>query len=340
MYTESRGDYVRATIKDVAKLANVSIASVSRVINQNYAVKEATRKRIEDAMKQLNFIPNEQARSLIMKNVPVIGVLTPSINNMFFTEVISALEKDIKQAGYSLFLVSAHHEKKQEMDGLKQFVAKGVAGIIVLDPHIQGQKTFYQQLAKQIPLVFVNGKRISDDISYIYNDEAEGTRIALMYLLEKGRKRIGFLRGGTSLSYDIKETAYRDFMHQQGLATHVFVMEGGNGTDTVEHAKTMMKQQLQEIALDALLACNDLMALGCINAARCLDLKVPEQLAVCGFDNIPLASYVTPSITTLDQNMEELGKGAALLLLEKIAKENKTSKRIICQNQLIQRNSA
>lgn len=331
---------MKATIKDVAKLANVSTASVSRVLNQNYPVKEATRKRIQDAMKQLNFVPNEQARSLSQGTVPIIGVLTPSINNMFFTEVISALEKDIKAAGYSLFLVSAHHKRKQELEGLKQFLAKNVAGIIVLDPHIQGQKGFYQKLAKQIPLVFVNGMRISPDISYIYNDEATGTKLALRYLLAQGRAHIAFLRGGTSLSYDIKEKAYREMMEASNLPSLVLTIEGGNGTDTVKTAQDLMEQAIQQQEMDAILACNDLMALGCINAANAKHKKVPEDLAVCGFDNIPLASYVTPTITTVDQNMEELGKGAAQLLLEKIAKANRTSKQIICQNQLIIRKSA
>lgn len=324
---------MNATINDVAKLAGVSIASVSRVVNDNYPVRKETADRIKKAMKTLNYIPNQQARSLsLRKTSEVIGILTPSINNMFFTEVISAAEKELKQAGYSILLYSFHHERNQEQAGVRNLISQNVAGIIALDPGSHKMKTFYTKLSKQLPLVFVNGEHLGPAISYIYNDEQEGTRLALEHLCALHRKRIVFLRGGESHSYDIKEEVYHSYTKQHGLVDIVMRIEGGNGVDTVQRAMELVEKQLAQTKPDAILACNDLMALGCVNACKNKGYAIPEDIAIVGFDNTPLASYVTPMITSVDQNMKALGSGAAQLVLDKIQNQNKSSKQIILNN--------
>lgn len=323
-----------ATIKDVAALAKVSIASVSRVVNGNYPVKEETRKRIEQAMKALQYIPNQQARSLSTRTSEVIGIITPSINNMFFTEVISAAEKELKKAGFSILLYSFHHERSQEQKGVKDLLSHNVAGIIALDPGNHRMKTFYRKLSKQLPLAFVNGEYISADISYIYNDEAQGALLALTHLYDIGRRNIIFLRGGASHSYDIKEEVYHTFCQQHGLPEHILSIAGGNGVDTVQDATAVLEREMNRTAFDAIFACNDLMALGSMNACKNKGRRIPEEVAILGFDNTPLASYVTPKITSVDQNMKELGMGAAQLVLDKIQGKNKSSKQIILNNRL------
>lgn len=327
------------TIKDVAQRAGVSIATVSRVLNGNYPVKQETKTRIEQAMKDLAYIPNQQARALSTRKSEVIGIVTPSINNMFFTEVISAAEKALKEAGYSILLYSFHHERSQEQLGVKDLLSRGVAGIIALDPGNRKVKTFYTKLAKQIPLVFVNGEHFDAGISYIYNDEAKGALAALEHLYSLGKRNIVFLRGGPSHSYDIKEDVYRRFCEQHQLPMHIQQIQGGNGTETVQDATQCMEEVVQHHPMDAIFACNDLMALGCLNACKVKKKKVPKEIAIIGFDNIPLASYVTPQLSSVDQNMEELGKGAAQLVLEKIQQHNRSSKQIILNNTLIIRES-
>lgn len=322
------------TINDVAELANVSIASVSRVVNGNYPVTKETRERVQQAIKTLNYIPNQQARSLSLRKSDVIGIITPSINNMFFTEIISAAEKELKNAGYSILLYSFHHERNQEQKGVTDLISHNVAGVIALDPGNHRMKSFYTKISKQIPLVFVNGEYIGGNISYIYNDEQQGALLGLRHLYALGRKRIVFLRGGASYSYDIKETVYHHFVKQHGFTDVVLSIDGGNGVNTVQRAMDIVKKELTTSTFDAIFACNDLMALGCVNACKEAGYMIPDDIAVVGFDNTPLASYVTPNITSIDQNMKDLGAGAAQLILDKIQGQNKRSKRMILNNQL------
>lgn len=333
---------MKLTIVDVAKKANVSVATVSRVMNGNYPVKEETKKRVLEVIQELNYIPNMQARELTMQKSATIGVIVPSINNMFFPEVINGIESSLKLSSLSLVLACSNNDKEEEKLCVNNLLSRNVSGIIVIDPNTENIKSkFYHNISKQTPLVFVNGHSISTNISSVINDEAAGASIALNHLLENNHKEILFVRGKDSYSYDIKEKVYREIMTDLNnfKPENIINIGNGNSSETVDNTINLFIDILKTSSATAVFACNDLMAVGVLNACKKLNLNVPNDLSIIGFDNIDLSKFVEPKLTTIDQNMFLLGTNAATLLLEKIEYDNSYSKRIILVNSLIERDT-
>ena len=330
----------KATIVDVAKLAGVSVATVSRVVNANYPVKEETRQKVKKAIEELDYVPNVQARELNTQRSSTIGVVVPGLYNMFFAQVIDGIEDYVRQDQYSLLLNCAKDDPKQEMRCITALVARNVSGIIVISPntaHIKEE--FYTQLVRRTPLVFINAYHYIPDVSYVGNDEALGTQEALRHLMSLGHERILFVRGVNSDSYQIKEDTFRVVMRGRGIDPDAYIVNigEGNSVETVDDTMQTLMSVLPETDATAVFCCNDLMGVGAINAANALGIRVPQELSIMGFDNIALSRYVSPKLTTMDQNMFRLGSNAAQLLIEKI--ETGQSKRITLDNTLVERES-
>ncbi|MDY6268415.1 MAG: LacI family DNA-binding transcriptional regulator [Selenomonadaceae bacterium] len=330
----------KATIVDVAKLAGVSVATVSRVVNANYPVKEETRQKVKAAIEELDYVPNVQARELNTQRSSTIGVVVPGLYNMFFAQVIDGIEDYVRQDEYSLLLNCAKNDPKQEMKCITALVARNVSGIIVISPntaHIKEE--FYTQLVRRTPLVFINGYHYIPDVSYVGNDEALGTQEALRHLMSLGHERILFVRGRNSDSYQIKEDTFRVVMRGRGIQPDDYIINigEGNSVETVDDTMQVLMDILPKTDATAVFCCNDLMGVGAINAANALGIRVPDDLSIMGFDNIALSRYVSPKLTTMDQNMFRLGSNAAQLLIEKI--ESGLSKRITLDNTLVERES-
>ena len=333
---------MKITIVDVAKKANVSVATVSRVMNGNYPVKEETKKRVLEVIEELKYIPNMQARELTQQKSSTIGVVVPSINNMFFPEVINGIESNLKLNSLSLVLVCSNNDKDEEKSCINNLLSRNVSGIIVIDPNTDNIKSeFYHNISKQTPLVFVNGHAVSANISSVVNDEAMGASMALNYLVENNHKDILFVRGKDSYSYDIKEKVYKETMESLNnfKLENIINIGNGNSSETVDNTLNMFIDILKNSSATAVFACNDLMAVGVLNACKKLNIDVPSNLSIIGYDNIDLSKFVEPKLTTIDQNMFHLGTNAANLLLEKIEYDNSRSKRIILTNSLIQRDT-
>lgn len=329
------------TIQDVAKKAGVSVATVSRVMNANYPVKKETRQAVLDAVKELNYIPNIQAKELTKKQSTSVGVIVPSINNMFFTELIAGIEAELKKYSLSLILACSNGNADEEIACVNNFIGRNTAGIIVASPSSStSNKKHYKSYSKKMPFVFINAKDFGKDISYVSNDETAGTKAGLNYLKKHDRKNIVFVRGKDSYSYDIKEKVYYDFMKLQkepGFTEQIINIGNGNSSDTVDNTMNIFTDILKDRNFNAVFACNDLMAAGVLNACKKLNIKVPEEIAIIGYDNIALSRFLEPKLTTIDQNMSMLGTNAAQLLKEKIDSENKISKKIILNNSIIER---
>ncbi|MGX4599715.1 LacI family DNA-binding transcriptional regulator [Faecalimicrobium sp. JNUCC 81] len=334
---------MKNTIVDVAKAANVSVATVSRVINGNYPVKQETKETVLKVIEELNYTPNTQARDLIKQQSSTIGVVVPSISNMFFTDVVNGIESYFDNSKYSIFLCTTNHDKEKELTRVNELMARNVAGIILVDPNVENSKSnFFDNIAKNIPIVSVNGNINSQYISSVSNDEENGAKAAISHLIENNHKDILFIRGENSYSYDVKEKAYKEIMSEiSNLKKEYIINIGqGNGRETVN--KTMeeaIKILSKNKEISAVFACNDLMGIGIINACKKLNKKIPSELSVIGYDNIELSEMVEPKLSTVDQNMFLLGKNAGMLLSEKIENNNKYSKRTILNNKLIIRNT-
>ncbi|MSR91054.1 LacI family DNA-binding transcriptional regulator [Inconstantimicrobium porci] len=331
------------TIVDVAKEAGVSSATVSRVMNGNYPVKEETRKKVLQAIEKLKFIPNMQARELTMKQSTIIGVIVPSINNMFFPEVVNGIEKQLKEYDYSFILSCTCDNSSEEKRCINNFLSRNVAGIIVVDPSTENiEDKFYDNISGFMPIVFINGYSNVKNVSSVSNDEAEGASAAIDYLIDKGRKNILFVRGDGSYSYDIKEKVYIDKMNSIDSFNedNIINIGSGNGTETVDNTEKILKEVLAIRKVDAVFCCNDLMACGVLNACNSLNIKIKDDVSIIGFDNIDLSRFVSPKLTTMDQNMDLLGINAAMLLVEKINCDNQYSKKVLLDNKMVIRETA
>lgn len=331
------------TIIDVAKKAQVSVATVSRVVNGNYPVKDSTRRKVLDAIKKLNYIPNIQARELNTQHSSIIGIIVPSLFNTFFAEVVNGIESFATSNNYSLLLTYTKDDPICEKKCMNELLMRNVSGIINISPNTERvESDYFDQIAGRIPMVFINAYRKRPQISYVNNDESMGTKIALEYLNSLGHKNILFIRGERSDSYEFKQDVYMDFMNKIGAyrEDNILNVGAGNGIDTVEltAAKVMTTLQ-QRNDITAIFCCNDLMGIGSVNACRRLNLDVPKRISVMGFDNSSLSHFIEPKLTTMDQNMMTLGWTASSLLMEKIASDNKASRQIVLQNTLVLRDT-
>lgn len=329
-----------ATIVDVAKEAGVSVATVSRVVNGNYPVKPETKVAVSAAIEKLHYVPNVQARELNQRRSTTIGVVVPSLYNMFFAEVIDGIEAAVRKDKYSLLLNCAQNDPEQEQACIRALVARNVAGLIVISPNTCNmQEDFYRRLAERTPLVFINGYHEVEGASYVSNDEAGGMRTALTSLKKLGHEKILLVRGSHSDSYEVKERVYRNFMAEQGCLDEKMILDigEGNSVETVDNTADYLLVRIPEVKPTAICCCNDLMAVGALNACNLLDLDVPKDVSVMGFDNVSLSRYVVPKLTTMDQNMFQLGENAASLVVEKIRYGR--SKKIVLGNVLIERES-
>lgn len=331
---------MKVTIAEVAKRANVSVATVSRVMNENYPVKAETRENVLKAIKELKYIPNMQAKELTLQKSSIIGIVVPSINNMFFPAVINGIDSILKSNSLSFILCCTNDDKNEEIKYINELISRNVSGIIVISPNIENMKSeFYNNIANQLPIIFVNGSSTSSNISTVCNDEAKGARIALDYLLENNHKNILFIRGTNSYSYDVKEECYTKFMKNINnfKEENIINIGSGNSSETVSNTTSKLLDILKPTTITAIFACNDLMGVGAINACKRLNINIPKDMSIIGFDNVELCKFIEPNLTTIDQNMSLLGENAAALLLEKININNKYSKNILLNNTLVKR---
>jgi len=339
---------MKLTISDVAKEAGVSIATVSRVINGNYPVKESTREKVQKVIDKYQFEPNVLAKGLISQRSDTIGVIVPSITNLFFPTVVKAIEKKLRHQGYSIYLCDTDGDPLKEISYVRSLTSRQVDGIIVIDPTIDNMKNgYFEKQSKKTPIVFINGYSKGIDCNFILNDEETGATQAMRYLLSLGHENIAFMRGKDSYSYDVKEAIYIQMMEEQNLKDKINIINIGEGNTehTVEQAVAHTEQAFAKSPeLTAIFACNDIMALGVINACRRMGKQVPRQVSVIGFDNITLSTLIEPKLTTVDQNMYDLGIKAADMLAEIIMQKDKKQKnsptrKIILNSTLITRES-
>lgn len=333
-----------STITDVAKLAGVSITTVSRVVNNNYPVKEETRKRVEKAIKKLDYKPNFLARSLISKSTKTLGVVVPSITNLFFPIVVKGIQKKCSQKGYTLFLCDTEGREESEVLQTQSLMEKQVDGIIIIDPRYENiENGFYEKIALKLPLVLINGYHRGIRANFVLNDQEMGMLQGMEYLIQLGHKDIGFLRGENSYSYDLKEKLYYEILKKHQIPVkeeNILIIQDGNGLKTVELTIDAVQKRLHEKDVPtAIFACNDWMGVGTVHAAKKMGLSIPKELSIIGYDNILISELSEPRLTTVDQNMYSLGETSVKLLFEMIERDEVNFKKILLDTYLVIRDS-
>ncbi|WP_106769016.1 LacI family DNA-binding transcriptional regulator [Paenibacillus faecalis] len=297
-----------ATIKQVAMAAGVSVATVSRVINQNGYVHEDTRRKVEDAIRELNYAPNEVARSLFKRKSKLIGLLLPDITNPYFPQLARGVEDEMQENDYRLIFGNSDESREKEMDYIQTFIQNNVVGVISSTNDFDAD--MYANL--KIPVVFLD--RTSNDRPSVFADGREGGRIAAREIVRRGSKKITVLQGPTHVrpARERSEGAI-EVLQELGISYDVFLTTSFSLTEAEDWAKELFDQYPDT---DGVLASNDMVASAVLQEAHRLGKRVPEDVQIIGFDDIPLSKLLVPSLSTIHQPAYEMGRKAAKLLIQ------------------------
>ncbi|MBM7552017.1 LacI family DNA-binding transcriptional regulator [Thalassobacillus pellis] len=309
------------TIADVALHAKVSKSTVSQFLNKRYDyMGEKTKQRIEQAIKDLGYQPNYVARSLKQKSTKTIGVIVANILHNFSTEVSRAIEDACNEHGFHLIVCNADDNPEKEKKYMEMLRAKQVDGIIIFPTG--GNKELYQKmLDEKYPVVFVDREVQGIPVSSIMLENKKAARLAVEHFIERGYKRIGIMT--TSIIRNLSPRVeriegYKEAMNDNGLPVQKEYMKSLDLEQIQDGMKSMLS--LKEPP-EAVVAGNDLALIEILKYVKQNRLKIPEDLAVIGIDDVSFASFYTPSITTVAQPTFEMGKKAADVLLTKISKK-------------------
>ncbi len=329
------------TIKDVARAAGVSITTVSHVINDTRYVSEELRARVQAALEELDYRPNILARSLRRGETKTIGLVVPDNSNPFFAEIARTVEDLGFATGYSVILCNSDDNLAKEAAYIEVLIAKQVDGVVFIASG-SSQEHLAELSRQDIPYVVVDRQVDGTLADVILVNNELGGYVATRHLLELGHRRIACIAGPSELtpSADRVRGYHRALREFDVAEDRVLVVPGD------------FRAQGGEAALEALLplnpppsaifACNDLMAIGVLRAARAAGLSVPGELSLVGFDDIPLAAAVSPALTTVAQPTTELARHAVRLLLAGMqsSQEEQPTQRIVLEPRLIVRDSS
>jgi LacI family transcriptional regulator len=302
-----------ATIKDVAREARVSVATVSRVFSGRGPVRAATERRIRDIAERLRYLPHAGARSLITSKTSTVGVILPDLYGEFFSEVIRGMDQAARRRGYHLLLSSSHGDRAEVETALAAMRGR-VDGLIAMSPHLDAD-LLAAKLPAALPVVLLNSAHQGDDYHTLSIDNRRGAHAMVRHLIGLGHKHIAIIRGPVG-NYDAAERlkGYRSALKEAGLgANPAFEIIGdfneGSGYRATRELLALGRRPT------AIFASNDVMAIGALSAIREAGLRVPADVAVAGFDDIPLARYMSPPLSSVHVAISELGERAVDKLL-------------------------
>lgn len=300
-----------ANIKDVARHANVSVATVSRVINNKGYVNEHTKELVLKAIKDLNYVPNEIARSLYRKSSKIIGIIIPDLKNEFFNDMIAGIEEVILQHGYKTMLCTSRESLEREKEYLQIFSTNKIDGLILCS----NSPDIASYINLDIPIVGLD-RMISKEIPSITADNYMGGILAANRLIEANCKNIIQLRGPKTLTPANDRSD--GFLHtlEKHKEIQVQSLELEFTSDTTQDDIQQFLQQNPEI--DGIFAASDLMAANCIRSLKKLGRRIPEEVKIIGYDNISICEYTDPTISTIAQPITEMGEIAAETLFKLI----------------------
>ena len=330
------------TIKDIAKIAGVSYATVSRALNDKYGVNPATRETILRIAGELNYSPNAIARGLVKKETYTVGLIIPDITNPFFPEVARGAEDLLEKEGYSVFLCNSNWEKKREKRYIDLLIGKRVDGLIIA-PAASSLTEEDRVDFKRLPVVLMNNVQSGTGIDSVVLNNVKGGYIAGQYLLGKGRRKFCFI-GGSEDSFSVKERFSGFLKSVEGYDRNVLPPDMIKFGDYRERSGyRIMKDLIDEKKIpDAVFASNDLLALGAIQAVSDAGLSIPEDVAIIGFDNIATASFRGVELTTIEHPKYRMGEIAVKMLLKRIDNPEREEKeeRLVLDPELIIRKTA
>lgn len=305
------------TIKDIAARANVSMGTVSRVLNKSDLVSRSTKKKVERIAEELGYIPNEMARSLLRNKSHTIALIAPDLTNPFFVELFRGIEEVMSREGYYIFVCNTKYEKENEHRYTMEMIGRGVDGIIFTSLYHHNEALF-NLVKKNVSAVTVQTR--IEDINCILANVTEAGIEACMHLFELGHRKIGYVCLDRNQTVD-RLSAYLRAHERAGVAVREEYIVDGYPLDSLGH---MAAKQLLELPdpPTAIQFYNDYTALGAYNAILDKGLRIPEDISVVGYDDIPIAKLLSPPLTTVAQPILDIGRSAGETLLNMIKHES------------------
>ncbi|MGM7723598.1 LacI family DNA-binding transcriptional regulator [uncultured Metabacillus sp.] len=327
---------MKVTIYDVAKKAGVSIATVSKVINNTGNMRESTRKKVKVAMKELNYHPNVMASALMGKRTETLGLLVPDISNPFFSEMARTIEDRAHERGMSVIMCSTDESAEKEKKYIELLQRKQVDGFIV-GSTFQDKAVLQDLIKNNIPLVMLTQDDASLDVSKVSVDDFIGGYEATSYHFANGHRRVAIIAENAHSS-NLRIYGYREAHEAYGIAIKEEYIVRTSAS--IPNGKKFFEQLFSQtdIALPtAIFACNDLLAIGVIQGAKERGLEIPRDLSIIGFDNTILATTTVPGLTTIAQPISLMGKKIVDVLIEEINAGQSLKERILYNPELIVR---
>jgi LacI family transcriptional regulator len=326
------------TIYDVAREANVSMATVSRVVNGNPNVKPTTRKKVLATIERLGYRPNAVARGLASKKTTTVGAIIPDISSIFFAELARGIEDIATMYKYNIILSNSDQNKDKEIQLINTMLEKQVDGIIFMGGNIS-EEHVQQFSTASVPVVLAATFDDTDSIPSVNIDYEEAAYEATNYLIEKGNKKVAFISGKEA--YTINQLKYQGYLRAMKEANlnivEDYILTGDytyeSGIETVEKLMNLSDKPT------AIFTASDAIALGAIHGAQDLGYKVPEDIEVFGFDNTKLATMVRPTLSTVVQPTYDIGAVAMRLLTKYMNKEEVEENKVVLPHRLVERNS-
>lgn len=331
----------RITIADVAAAAEVSMMTVSRAMNGRDGINQETRERILKIAAELEYRPSQIARGLVTRQTTTLGLVMPDVANPFFAQIARGAEDVAYVHDYNLFLINTAEDSEREKRALDSLLEKDIDGAIICSSRLSQNEII--SFLEQLPAAVLVNRELDVPnlkVASLNVNDCSGAMIAIDYLISKGRKNIGMIAGPlTSISSQRRLEGYHT-----GLTTHGFssslerVQNCFPTTQGGEAAAFTLLERCPEV--DAILAFNDLVAIGVLRACLQMGKRVPQDIAIIGADDIPLAGLTNPSLTTLHVDLNALGEQAMFALLHLIDTPAEAAKKIVIQPELLIRESA
>lgn len=326
-----------ATIHDVAKLAKVSIATVSRVMSGSDPVNPQTQKRVLEAMEKLNYKPNGLARNLRSLRAKMIVALMPDIKNPFFSEVIRGIEDGARAAGYNVLIGSTEGDVNRENEYIQLLEENRADGVILTTALID--RKFVEEVAKRSPTVLACEYVPGSDIPTVSIDNESAARKITKHLLSLGHTRIAHITGPSKVILSqARLNGYIQALHQHGIIEEELLIQEGNFTLQSGYNCARKLLSINELPT-AIFAASDEMAIGAMKAARDRGLRVPKDISIVGFDDIDISSFMQPPLTTIYQPRYDIGRHSVELLLKILRGEELEQTQIVLEDSLIIRES-
>jgi len=328
-----------ATIKDVAKHAGVSTSTVSHVLNKTRYVSEEITARVKRAVDELQYAPSALARSLKLKHTRTFGMLVTTSTNPFFAEVVKGVERRCYEQGYNLLLCNTEGDLERLRFNIDMLLQKRVDGLLLMSDEIVNQNLDIFARHKAVPTVVMDCGKTHFPADKIQDNSYLGGYLATQHLIEKGHTKIGCITGPLNKPMSGKRLAgYKQAMQDAGLIINVDWL--ADGDFECEGGQQAFENILSRGKLpSAIFVCNDMMALGVINSAGKHGLSIPDDLSIIGYDDIKIARFFTPSLTTIHQPKFNLGRTAFDTLLDKIQSNRENDLEINLEPTLVERDS-